>query len=277
MNPKAAGPNAAMIDIHSHIIPKIDDGVQSDEAAVELITREYEGGTRTMVATPHVQTDHELKNSAQIVERLNTLREVLKQQGVLMNVVQGAELYPMFGILSALDAGLPVTVAGKGKHVLVDLPMGYLPMDMDQLLFEIQSRGITPILAHPERCGTFQESPDKLEPYIERGICCQINARSLKGKYGPRAGECAVMFLRRRLAHFIASDAHAPRPEPILAAARADAGHWIDDAYWRLLTVESGTCLLEGQPLPPLPAAPAEAPAPEKMKKKGLLGRLFGG
>lgn len=260
-----------MIDIHSHIIPRIDDGVQSEEAAIELIRREGEGGTRTIIATPHVQSDRDLKDSQQIVDRLDALREVLREANVNVNVVPGAELYPSMGIVKALDEKRPITLAGKNRHVLVDLPMSFFPMDMDEILFEIQSRGITPILAHPERAGPFQEKPERLQAYVSRGVCCQVNARSLRGKYGPRAEECAVMFLRQRLAHFIASDAHAPRPEPILHSAREDIGDDIDDAYWTLLTVTSGQCVLDGEALPALP------PAPEfKEKKKGFFGRLFG-
>jgi len=261
-----------MIDIHSHIIPRIDDGVQSEEQAIELIRREGEGGTLTIVATPHVQSDRDLQESQQIVDRLNALREVLDHAGVNVHVVPGAELYPAMGIVKALDEDRPITLAGMKRHVLVDLPMSFFPMDMDNILFEIQSRGVTPILAHPERSGPFQEKPERLFEYVSRGISCQINARSLRGKYGPRAEECAIMFLQQRLAHFIASDAHAPRPQPILAGAREDIGDDIDDEYWTLLTELSGQCVLKGETLPALPPAP---PMREK-KKGGLFNRLFG-
>lgn len=262
-----------MVDIHSHIIPRIDDGVQSEEAAIELISREGSGGTRTIIATPHVQSDKDITDSPQIPQRLDALRELLRQSNVNVEVVPGAELYPSKGILRGLDEGLPVTLAGKGKHVLVDLPMSFFPMDMDEILFEIQSRGVTPILAHPERSGPFQENPKRLEEYVRRGVACQVNARSLRGKYGPRAEECAFMFLNARLAHFLASDAHAPRPQPILAAAKEDLGDEIDEAYWTLLTVTSGACVLNGETLPTLPEAPIRERKTET--KKGWLQRIL--
>jgi len=260
-----------MVDIHTHIIPRFDDGVQSEEDAIALATQEAIGGTHTIIATPHVQTEVELRDAQRIVERVTALQKVLRSASVSLQVVPGAELDLSINISKALDDKLPITLAGMGRHVLLDLPMSFFPMNMDEILFDIQSRGVTPILAHPERAGPFQENPDLLESFIEKGVCCQINARSLRGKYGPRAEECAVIFLERRLPHFIASDAHAPRPQPILAGARDDVRDEVDDAYWTLLTKTSGECLLKGEALPPLPSAPSR-----REKKKGLFRRIFG-
>jgi protein-tyrosine phosphatase len=261
-----------MIDIHSHIIPAIDDGVQTVEESLELIVKEVEGGTTGFVATPHVYNDVELAESGQIPERLEKLREAVQAAGVQVQLIAGAEVYPSMGILPALDAGRPITTGNHRKHMLVDLPMSNLPMDLGQILFEIHSRGVTPILAHPERVGSIQHNPNLLREYLDRGVVCQVNAGSLYGRYGPMAAECAMYILERHWAHFLASDAHKPRPTPILKRGVEALQERLDPNYLKIITETSGRCVFEGRDLPLLP------PAPEpKQKKAGLLGRLFGG
>ncbi|CAN5658626.1 tyrosine-protein phosphatase [soil metagenome] len=258
-----------MFDIHSHIIPRFDDGVTSEEAAIELLSREAEGGTMAIFATPHVESARDLDASPIILEKVEEVRRLVAEAGIAIEVYSGAELYPSMGIVEALAAGKPITLAGRGKHVLVDLPMGTFPMDFDQVLYEIQSFGVTPILAHPERVGPFQNAPDKLREYVDRGIPCQINSRSLTGRYGKRAQELGFYFLKRRWAHFLASDAHAPGQQPILRAGMDTLEGKIDGDYLRMITVTSGKCVAEGRDLPPLPATPVEEP------KRTWIGRLL--
>ena len=261
-----------MVDIHSHIIPAIDDGVQTVEEALDLLRFEVSGGTTDFVATPHIYNDQELANSGQIPEKLDALREAVIREGIKVNLHPGAEVYPSMGIAAALDKNLPITVNGLGKHMLVDLPMGALPMDFDQILFEIQARGVTPILAHPERNAVFQHDPSKLVDYVERGIALQVNAGSLKGKYGREAIAISRHILKMHWAHFLASDAHKPKERPILQEGVQRLPEQLSDAYITLLTKTSGACILEGKPLPALPES---VPVPEK--RAGLLSRLFGG
>jgi protein-tyrosine phosphatase len=260
-----------MVDIHCHIIPGIDDGAQSLDESLSLIRMERDGGTRTMVATPHVYTDQELLDSDQIPERLHALRLEVERAGIDIELVPGAEVYPSMGIAKALDMGKPITVNGHRKHMLVDLPMGALPMDFDTILFEIQARGITPILAHPERNAVFQHEPKKLIEYIERGIALQVDAGSLKGKYGQEAIGIANYILKKHWAHFLASDAHKVRPKPMLQEGVSRLSEKLSSDYLQLLTKESGRCVVEGRPLPQLPTV-REDPEP----KKGFLSRLFG-
>lgn len=261
-----------MFDIHCHIIPAIDDGVQSMDEAIELIRSEAGGGTRGFVATPHVYNELDLRNSAQIVERARELRDAVVAAGIDVEIHQGAEVYPGMNVIKAVDDGLPLTAGGHGKHMLVDLPMSRLPNDFGTLLFELRARGITPIIAHPERCGSFQEDPNALKEYLNQGSVCQVNAGSLRGRYGDRAKELALMFLSRHWAHFLASDAHKPKADPQLGTAAAKLAAKLDPEYLRIITDESGRCIAYGTPLPELPPAP---PVEDAAEHKGWLSRLF--
>jgi protein-tyrosine phosphatase len=260
-----------MIDVHCHILPGVDDGVQTMEEALALIAMEVKGGTKGFIATPHVIERRDFDRIDGWADRIQGLRDELSAAGVVADVVLGGEIYPSSHMVRAVQEGRPVTLGGKGKHMLVDLPMGALPNDFDSLLYELQVQGITPIIAHPERAAPFQSDPDSLWPYLERGMACQVNAASIAGKYGPRAYEVAMLFLKRRWPHFLASDAHRPSRRPILGTCVGALRSELDEDYLELLTVRSAETVLAGEALPDRPSAP-----PGTEARKGLLGRWFG-
>lgn len=260
-----------MIDVHCHILPAIDDGVRTLEEAVTLIGIEVAGGTKTFIATPHVIDKRDYDRLPELPDRIATLQDAVRAAGIEVEILPGGEIYPTVNMIEALDKGQAVTLAGRGKHMLVDLPMGSLPNDLESLLYEIQVRGVTPILAHPERVAPFQNDPDSLRPFLDRGVACQVNAASLAGKYGPRALEVARLILRRRWAHFLGSDAHRPPRNPIMGGCRTLLANELDAEYLELLTVGSARAVLAGELLPALPPSPPE----EAKNKGGWFARMF--
>ncbi len=259
-----------MIDIHCHILPGVDDGVRTMDEALELARMEASGGTRAFIATPHVIDKRDYDRLGELAGRVEELRGALSQAGIPVEIAQGGEIYPTANMVKALDEGLPVTLAGKGRHMLVDLPMGALPHDFDTLLFELQARGVTPILAHPERVAPFLQDPDAFQKYLDRGVSLQVNAGSLAGKYGPRATEVARLILRRHWAQFLASDSHRPGRRPALGSCVSSLVGELDAEYLALLTSESARCVLEGRDHPARPPA-----AKGEERPKGWLSRLF--
>jgi protein-tyrosine phosphatase len=259
-----------MIDIHSHIVPGVDDGSPNLEVSLEILRAAAAGGTTAFVATPHVIEQIDLERLPLMAERFRELEEAATSEGIPLKLHLGGEIYPGPMIAPALDRGLPLTLAGRGRHMLVDLPMGPLPHDFGSILYEIQMRGVTPIIAHPERCAQFQAEPESLQVYLDKGMACQINAGSLFGKYGPRAAEVGEIYLRRRWANFVASDVHRPPKRAALALFVERMGPELGDEYIEILTLTSGLAVLEGKSLPPLPTPP-----PEKKQERGWFGRLF--
>ncbi|MEZ0325972.1 MAG: tyrosine-protein phosphatase [Fimbriimonas sp.] len=249
-----------MIDIHCHILPGIDDGAQNLEEAIGIIRAEVEGGTRTFVATPHFIEKVDYNRIGKLPELIALVEEELKKEGIEAEIVQGGEIYPAPAMLRGLDEGLPLTVGGKGKHMLVDLPLSSFPNDIDSLLYELQIRGIAPILAHPERAAFIVQDPERIQRFMEKGVVFQVNAGSLFGRYGPQAKDFAEKILKKRWVHFLSSDSHKPPRAPIMARAVEHLEDILDPDYLEMLTSGSAQCILEGRELPALPQAPPEEP-----------------
>jgi protein-tyrosine phosphatase len=241
-----------MIDIHSHILPAVDDGSRSVEESIEMGRQEAEGGTTTIFATPHVYTNADFPKSDSFVQKVIDLQGIFDQEGVPLKIAQGAEVFPMMEILDALGAGHPITLGGKRKHILLDLPLGQSPMILDKLTFELLANGITPILAHPERTAPVQDSIEVLIPFLERGVLCQVNAGSLFGRYGSQAQKRGLEILTRQWAHFMASDMHRPGSRgPILRFGKAQLAGLPAD-YLEDITVRNPGKVLAGQSVPQL-------------------------
>lgn len=211
-------------------------------------------GTHTMIATPHVENQVNLDKSEEIVERVGKLNEEIQNAGIRLTVLPGAELFPCASVIRGLDDQRPITLAGTGRYVLVDLPHGTtMPADFDETVFGMLARRITPILAHPERSPFFCGNIGQIEAYIERGVAFQVNSGSFIGKHGPHAKSFAFTLFERRLAQFLASDAHRGQSRTLGSVAKmlSTPGN---EAYVQVLTVESGKAVINGAPLPPRPA-----------------------
>lgn len=261
---------SSMIDIHSHILPAIDDGSRSVEESLAMGRQEFEGGTTVIFATPHVYTNADFAKSDSFVQRVADLQGIFDEESVGLKIVQGAEVFPMMEILDALGAGHPISLGGKKKHILLDLPLGQSPMILDKLTFELLANGITPILAHPERTAPVQQSLEILIPYLERGVLCQVNAGSLFGKYGQQAQKRANDILNLRWAQFLASDMHRPSSKgAILRYAKSQlAGTPFE--YIEQLTVHNPGLVLAGKGVPEIDYDILTIP-----KERKFLGGLF--
>jgi protein-tyrosine phosphatase len=244
-----------MIDIHSHILPGVDDGAQTMEDALNIARRESEGGTEGMFATSHVMEHRDLDSLPMRAERLSELRAALNAEGITMTVYPGAEVFPFPGVLKAIEQGLAITLGGS-RYVLFDLPLGNLPNDFDSIVFSIQARALVPILAHPERVATFQNEPERLREYVERGVPIQVNAGSVLGQYGPRAVETAHFLLDRRWPQFMASDSHRASRSPKLMTAVNALKDQYGESYLDLLTRLSPQAVVANEALPQRPPEP---------------------
>jgi protein-tyrosine phosphatase len=257
-----------VIDIHCHIIPGVDDGVPGLDEALTLIRKEATGGTEAFIATPHFIDRRDYERLQNIDERVQELVQAVAEAGIQVEIYPGGEIYPTMAIFQALDKGASLTLAGKGKHMLIDLPMGALPNDFDGIIYELRVRGIVPIIAHPERNGFFQESPDRMQEYMERGAAFQVNAGSLKGKYGPRAKEVVELILSRQWASFLSSDAHRAGGDPIMGTARTALKSVVSDEYLDVITRGSAEAVIRGDVLPEI------AHLSPVQEKKGWFSRI---
>jgi protein-tyrosine phosphatase len=217
------------------------------------------GGTRTLVATPHVRADYP-EVHAELIDRLaDEVDSALEHRGIGVRVIPGAEV-ALEAAEEMTDAGLrSVTLARNGSYLLVETPYGPLPRDFEDRLADLRGRGFWVLLAHPERNPTFQEHPERLGGLSHAGTLIQLTASSLDGR---RAGPSplAVRALREQWATVIASDSHSARWRPpdlnvgVIRARQALPGA-ADDLEW--MTEQAPHAILEGRELPERPASAA--------------------
>jgi len=149
-----------VIDLHSHILPGLDDGPSDSEGSLVLARLAVERGTRTMVATPHIRDDHPFP-MAQIDERACALRSALSEAEIDLKIETGGEV-AISKASELTDETLASLCLGSGPYMLVESPYTFAPQLLEKVLFELQARGFRPVLAHPERSPSFRSDPDRL-------------------------------------------------------------------------------------------------------------------
>jgi len=249
-----------MIDIHSHILHGFDDGARSIEDSILIVRQAVEDGTSVLFATPHLSEPPDFTNSGRIVEAAKSLETALTEQGISVRILPGAEVFPSSVVLESLDKGLPITLGDKRQHILLEMPFSVMPLRLDYLIFELQTRGITPILAHPERSAAIQAGMERLEEHLQKGLLIQINATSLLGANGKEAAAIAFRLLEHNWVHFVASDTHSPRMRPSrLKEARDLLADTMEADAIDQLFVQNGQRIIDGEPIPsnPKPYSPA--------------------
>lgn len=239
-----------MIDLHSHILPGLDDGVGTVEESVELAREAAAGGIEAIAGTPHVRDD--FPTSADAMEAAHAaVVEAVAAAGVPIRVLPGGEV-----ALGELSRRTPEELrrfglGGNPAYLLVETPYYGWPLDVDERLFRLRAEGVTPVLAHPERNADVQSDPDRVARLVASGTLVQITAASLDGRAGRRAQAMGLRLIAGGNAHLVASDAHAPHVRKGGLDGVAEAVGDADLADW--LTRAVPAAIVAGDPLPPRP------------------------
>jgi len=245
---------AAVIDLHMHILPGVDDGPANLAAAVAVAEVAYHGGTRTAVATPHLRADHPLVVTAELASRSAALQDELSGRGIALRVEPGAEVD--LDRADALDGGdlAAATLACNGLDLLVETPYETLNGDLPERLRALAARGFRLTLAHPERNPDLRDAPGLLGELVDEGMLVQLTARALGGR-GATAS-AATEFLERGWCHVLASDAHAVNvraPDLGVALHHAEAAFPALRDELRWMVTHAPAAILAGSDLPARP------------------------
>jgi protein-tyrosine phosphatase len=256
-----------VIDLHFHVLPGIDDGPPSLEAALDLARAAHAAGTTTIVATPHVSWDWPENDAARIAGAVRDVNAELQRHGIGVEVLAGAEV-AMTRAADLDDAELQALHLGGGPYLLIECPHSPAASGFEGLLSSLSHAGHRIVLAHPERCPAFHRDRDTLERLIGSGMLSSITAGSLAGRFGREVRRFSQELLRDGLVHNVASDAHdvlrrPPGVDPVLVEEGLG-----DGADW--LTRQVPEAILAGTPIPPAPAMSLPDPG-----RGGVLGRLF--
>jgi protein-tyrosine phosphatase len=241
-----------MIDIHSHILPGLDDGAADLDESLAMARLMVEDGVRVVVATPHVREDFPT-TPAQMDEALTQVRATVAAAGLPLTILPGGELsLEALGRLDANDRAA-FGLGGRPTLLLVETPYHGWSAALSDAVTNLVANGITPIVAHPERNPSVQERPALLQPLVDAGSYVQLTSASLDGAFGRRAKATAHALLERGLAHVVASDMHTPGARRRMRSVEASLG----TALARWATHDVPAALIAGEPVPGTPGVSA--------------------
>ncbi|WP_088090072.1 tyrosine-protein phosphatase [Bacillus sp. OV166] len=196
-----------MIDLHSHILPGIDDGARDLSESIEMAKKAAEQGIHTIVATPHHLNNRYENPKQTIIDRVRDLNKVLLEEKIDLNVLPGQETRINGEMVEGFETGeiLPID---STQYVLVEFSSSHVPRYTEKLFYDLQTKGLIPVIVHPERNQEIIERPELLYQLVKKGALTQVTAASVCGDFGKKIKSFSLQLIEANLTHFIASDAH---------------------------------------------------------------------
>jgi protein-tyrosine phosphatase len=255
-----------MIDLHSHILPDLDDGARTLEESLDIARACVADGVDVIAATPHVR--HDYPTTAEVMEeQVALLQQLLDAEGIRLSVLCGGEI--SFDHLSRLTADdkRRFGLGGNPSYLLLEFPYYGWTLALEHHVESLVAEGITPVVAHPERNADVQDDPQRVATLIERGALIQLTAAAIDGRIGRAAHTAAFDLLELGFVHLIGSDAHHPgiREAGMSAAVAAVA----DPVLTRWLTVGVPGAIVGNAKIPPQPATPRAIPPDAVRRPRG--------
>lgn len=211
--------NPIRTDIHSHLLPGLDDGVQSFEDAEEIILRFIKAGYKKLITTPHIMSDAYRNTPEGIRARLAELKEYLKSKNIGIEIEAAAEYYLDEVFIKHVETDQELLTFGK-RLLLFETNFMTEPLHLKEFIFMATTKGYQLVLAHPERYIFLQNDLAKAEDLINRGVYFQINTSSLTGYYSREAQRTAYKLIDKGWVHFVGSDCHSLQHIQLLEEAQ---------------------------------------------------------
>ena len=198
-----------MIDFHNHIIPNLDDGSKSVDISLDMLKEAQAQGITDIVNTVHYQHPKMEKKDTSykfIINEINKFQKIAYDNNINIKIHPASEVFFKFNLTEILDN--PITTFGNGKYMLIEFQRLSFPKGYEDEIFKIQLKGITPIIAHPERYRGIQKHINLAKKWIDRGYLIQIDCASIIGGFGKETKMASIELLKNGLCHLIGSDAH---------------------------------------------------------------------
>ena len=260
-----------MIDLHSHILPGIDDGAPTLEVSLEMARLAVADGIKTRACTPHIYPGMYLNDAQGIQDARDVLQAELAAQGINLQLVIGADVHLVPDLLEGVRAGRVPTLNGS-RYLLLEPSHHVAPPRFEESVFQLVAAGYTPVITHPERLTWIETHHDVFVAMIRQGAWMQITAGALTGAFGKRAKYWGERFIGEGHTHILATDAHSStRRRPCLSEGLAVAERLLGKEEAARLVHERPQAILDD--LAPGKVAPLPEVAPTR---RGLLSRLFG-
>lgn len=218
-----------MIDLHSHILPGIDDGAADFDVSLEMARIAVANGVAVQACTPHILPGLYNNSGPQIRRATEELQRHIDERGIPLRLVTGADAHIVPNMVGGLRADEILSLADT-RYVLVEPPHHVAPPRLEHFFFDLLAAGYVPVLTHPERLTWIEGHYETFVQLFRAGVWMQVTAGSLTGVFGRRAKYWAERMLNEALVHILATDAHgARRRPPDLAEGRAAAAKWLGD------------------------------------------------
>ena len=203
-----------MIDIHTHLIPNVDDGSESIEETLRLARAAVDEGIRHTILTPHHNRYWITNEKEDVIQLTKQVADEIKQAGIPLTVSACQEIRMNDEFLDHLFSDRYLSLDGNGKYYLVEFSWQTMPPFAHEYLEKMIEAGITPVIAHPERQRPFIDNPNYLREFIDMGCISQVTATSISGGYSEEIRQTAHEMMEANLIHTIASDAHNMTTRP---------------------------------------------------------------
>lgn len=208
-------------DIHSHLLFGIDDGAQQIDDSMQLIEELHHLGYRRFIATPHIMSDFYRNSPETILPKLEAVRAELANRNMGVTIEAAAEYYLDFDFQEKVNKQ-PLLTFGD-RYVLFELSFMNPPDNLNSTIFDLQTKGYKPVLAHPERYLYWMSKMDKFEELRDKGVWFQINLLSIVGHYGPPCKKLASEFINRGWFELLGTDLHSMKHIDSIKKGIADA------------------------------------------------------
>ena len=196
-----------MIDMHSHILPNIDDGSRSVEETFQLIEEAQKVGFEAIISTSHYMEGYYETAAPEREVWINSIYQKFQEQNGNIKLYLGSEVYFSENIINLLEEGKASTI-NDTSYVLFEMPLNAEPMNLYDVIYEMLQHKLVPILAHPERYSFIQKEPELVYDLIQKGVYMQANYGSIVGQYGEKAQLLVKKLLMNNMIHFLGSDVH---------------------------------------------------------------------
>jgi len=254
-----------MIDIHTHILPGIDDGAANWNDAMNMARAAVAEGITTIIATPHHANGRYHNTAVEVVEHVRHMNEQFKVMGVPLTIRSGQEIRYHGDLLEAWYRKELIPLA-ESSHILIELPSSNIPKGMVELIHELNVMKLKPIIAHPERNAEIVKYPHRLAQLIEIGAFAQVTTHSLLGDFGRRIEKTAWSLCRSGLIHIVSSDAHHVDRRGFRLRETYEAIRERMGQPWENYFLNNAQCIIEDLPFASIPE--------EKPFSEGIMHRL---
>jgi len=196
-------------DMHSHLLPGIDDGLQTIEESVDFIGRLQQLGYNKLICTPHIISDIYPNNPDTILPQLKLVRDALKKQNINVAIEAAAEYMVDIDMERLITDNKTLLTFGKNNDlILIEMSFIGPSPNIEQVIFKLRLKGLQPVIAHPERYNYYHHSFEKYRHFLDLGCLLQVNLLSLLGYYGKQVKLIADKLVKHKMVDLLGTDVH---------------------------------------------------------------------